>query len=226
MSGEQLPLDLGYRTSLGRENFLISSSNKEAVAWVDKWPDWPAFAMVIYGAKSCGKTHILHVWAERSAALVMDANDLTLSNIEDISNEHNAIAIDNIENIFGHAEQEEALFHLYNIFKETGKNLLLSSGLLPGQWEVSLKDLSSRLKSLMAVGIQEPDDTLLASVLLKLFSDRQLNVQEGVVSYLIPRIKRSMVFVTDVVERADKRALVEKRPVSIPLVREILKEIM
>ena len=41
MGAIQLPLDLGHRPALGREDFLVAPSNQGAVAWIDRWPDWP-----------------------------------------------------------------------------------------------------------------------------------------------------------------------------------------
>ncbi|MED5423417.1 MAG: DNA replication protein, partial [Pseudomonadota bacterium] len=53
----QIPLDLKHRTAYGREDFLISPCNQDAAAWIDKWPDWPAPALMLYGPAASGKTH-------------------------------------------------------------------------------------------------------------------------------------------------------------------------
>ena len=72
----QIPLDLVFRPAMAREDFFISFSNQEAVSWLDKWPDWPSPALVIYGEKSCGKTHLLHVWQKQSGADYILACDI------------------------------------------------------------------------------------------------------------------------------------------------------
>lgn len=65
----QLALDFPHRPSLGKEDFLIAPCNREAVAMIDKWPDWPYFAVCIYGPEGCGKTHLANVFANKVALL-------------------------------------------------------------------------------------------------------------------------------------------------------------
>jgi chromosomal replication initiation ATPase DnaA len=58
----QIPLDLPHRPAMGAADFLVASCNRDAVAWLDRWPDWPATALVIHGDEGCGKSHLTHVW--------------------------------------------------------------------------------------------------------------------------------------------------------------------
>ena len=54
-----------------------------------------------------------------------------------------------------------------------------------------MADLASRLRALPVVALTAPDDALLRAVLVKLFADRQLAVDESLVSFLATRIERS-----------------------------------
>src|SRR3546814_4523758 len=58
------------------EDFLVADSNAEAVGWLDRWPDWPAPALVIHGPAGCGKTHLTQVWRARSRAVPLAAEEL------------------------------------------------------------------------------------------------------------------------------------------------------
>ena len=49
-TSRQLVLDLPLRTALGRDDFLVTPSNAAAVAMIDRYPGWPAYAMVLMGA--------------------------------------------------------------------------------------------------------------------------------------------------------------------------------
>src|SRR6218665_1649918 len=69
---QQLPFDLGHRTAFARDDFWVSQSNSDAVAWLDKYPAWPAPALIIYGPRACGKTHLLKVWQNETGAAVYD----------------------------------------------------------------------------------------------------------------------------------------------------------
>ena len=62
---------------------------------------------------------------------------------------------------------------------------------------------------------------LMAVVLTKLFSDRQIFVPQEVVQFLLPRLERSFAAIRDIVDEIDRKALAEKRKVTVPLVRDI-----
>ena len=134
-----------------------------------------------------------------------------------------AVAMDRADRIAGPAA-EEALLHLYNRVVEAEGWLLLTGREPPGRWPMTLPDLTSRLRALPTVILAPPDDALLASVLVKLFSDRQLSVPEDVVPMLLSRIERSFAAARLVVAALDAKSLAEKRPISRQLVRDLLDD--
>lgn len=211
---QQLPFDLGHRTAFARDDFWVSDSNREAVAWIDKYPDWPAPLLVIHGPRACGKTHLLKVWQNETdaAAYVPEAVGALPA----------AVTVDGIDRLVGDPVREEALLHLYNIQKERGGHILAAAETPPRQWRFALRDLESRLLAAPAVAVGSPDDQLMAVVLTKLFSDRQLFVSQEVVQFLLPRLERSFAAMRDIAAAIDRKALAEKRPVTVPLVRELL----
>ena len=93
----------------------------------------------------------------------------------------------------------------------------------PTNWTIALPDLASRLRALPVVSIAPPDDVLLATVMMKLFADRQLAVDDRLISYLLARIERSFAAVQAVVAELDREALRLKRPVNRTLAAEILR---
>lgn len=209
---QQMVFDLPYRPAFGREDFYVSSSNEEAVAWIDRWPEWPAPALVLYGPASSGKTHLLSVWHQKTGAVPFSSG----GDFESAA----AVTVDDAAQYFQDAVAEQSLFHLYNVLKGRGGHMLLTSETAPGTWQIALKDLSSRLLAAPAVALQAPDDTLLAAVLLKLFKDRQLKIGEDVLSYLVPRMHRSLEEAARIVDILDKASLAEKRNITIPLIRQ------
>ena len=220
MKPEQIPFDLGHREAFEREDLWVSQSNAAAIAWLDKYPDWNAPALVVYGPPASGKTHLCHVWQKQTGAL--EVTPETLGDLRGINDFPQASIIDDAEQYIGNSEQETNLFHAYNAAKEAGAHILLTAARAPKEWDIQLPDLKSRLLAAPAVAISPPDSQLMDIVLAKLFSDRQLFVPQEVITFITARIERSFAALRVVAAEVDKKALSEKRPVTIPLAKEIL----
>lgn len=206
---QQLAFELPHRQALGVEDFLVSDSNAAAVALVDRWPDWPVGAVVIAGPAGSGKSHLANVWRLRSNAAVAAARDCTIASVPELA-AFGALVVEDI----GARGDDQALFHLLNLVREQRLAMLLTSHAAPGDLDVTLPDLRSRLKALPFATIAPPDDALLRVVLVKLFADRQLAVDPQVIAYLLLRMERSMEAARGLVAEVDRQALMLKRGVS------------
>lgn len=217
----QLVLDLPLRTALGRDDFLVTPSNAAAVAMVDRYPDWPHYGAVLVGAAGSGKSHLLEVWRQGSGAPLITAAEIGGSPPDQLL-AAGALAIDQAP---GAALDERALFHLLNLVRQLGGHVLFASEQDPAQWAVKLPDLASRLKALAIARLDPPDDALLRGVLVKLFADRQLAVEEQVLSYLMLRMPRSLEAARRLVAETDRLALAEKLPVTRSLAARVLQQL-
>jgi chromosomal replication initiation ATPase DnaA len=132
-----------------------------------------------------------------------------------------AVVIDDVEAILAQG-LERQLLHLYNHVAENRRHLLMTAGLAPARWDVRLADLRSRLNAAMACEIGPPDDPLIAAVLVKLFADRQLRIDDGVLAFLLARMERSFDAARRTVAALDSAALAGKRKITVPLAREVL----
>ena len=176
----QLALDLRHRKAFRREDFLVSPVNTDAVAWIDRWPNWPGRALGLFGPSQCGKTHLAHVFQAYADASFADVTS-SLWPMDAVGS--GALIIEGADLV-----DEHTLLHVMNFQREQGGTLLMTADLAPAQWGTDLADLASRLSALPAVGIAPPDDALLAGVLVKHFNDRQLAVSPNVVRYVAARI--------------------------------------
>jgi chromosomal replication initiation ATPase DnaA len=220
----QLILELALPPpTYAREDFVVSDGNREALAWIDRWPDWPAPALSLSGPAGCGKTHLGRIWAARSGATVMAGRDLEGMNVADLTDlaaASRAIMIEEAERA-----PERGLFHLYNLMRERGGHLLLISAEPPARWSIALPDLASRLRAAPAVGVAPPDDELLGSIILKQLADRQLHAGAGVVQYLVSHMERSADAARRVVAALDRRALIERREIDRRLATDVLADL-
>lgn len=217
----QLTLDLPRRTTFDRSDFLVSDCNIAVVDWIDRWPVWPCAALVVHGPPGCGKTHVSHLWRERASAVILAGEELTEAAIPGLFGRGLLrIVVDNADRA-----PERALLHLYNFCRERGGNLLITMRSAPELWKLELDDLRSRLRSAIVVGIEVPDDALLAAVLFKHFADRQLRVSPDVIAYVTRRVERSFTAAEAFAARLDAAALSGGKPVTIPLARKVLREL-
>ena len=218
MSGPgQLALDLGHRPALGRDDFLVVPGNADAVARIDRWPEWPAPALVVHGPAGCGKSHLAGVWQARTQAVVLDPEDGPGDPPDGVT----YCVIDGADTW----RDDAALFHLYNRIAERRGHLLVTARRPPALWRDRLPDLMSRLRAAPSAAIAAPDDALVAAVLVKLFADRQLRVGAEIVSYLMSRMERSVDAARRLVAAADEAALAARRNITVPLIREVLSRL-
>jgi chromosomal replication initiation ATPase DnaA len=214
----QLVLDLAHRQALGEEDFLVSSSNAAAIELIDAWPHWPHPAAVVVGPRGSGKSHLANVWRLRSAAHLVPAAELTDAVVAALA-ERSAVVVEDLDR---GASDERALFHLLNRARESGVFVLLTSRAAPGDMTFDIPDLRSRLRALPVVELQPPDEAVLKAVLVKLFCDRQLNVEPAVIEYISVRMERSMEAASRIVATVDRLALAMHRKVTRPLAAEAL----
>lgn len=203
------------------EDFLLSAANAGAMEVVDRWPQWVHPAAVVAGPAGAGKTHLAHVWAARSGAPLMPASELSDATI-DVLVAHGALVVEDVDRA---PFDQRVLFHLLNLTREKGASLLVTSRVAPGDLDIALPDLRSRLRALPLALIEAPDEALLRAVLVKLFSDRQLDVEPHVVAYLALHMERSMQAANEVVAEADRLALAKQRRVSRNVAAEALQNL-
>ncbi|MEX2617598.1 MAG: DnaA/Hda family protein [Alphaproteobacteria bacterium] len=215
---EQLVFDLPHRQALGAGDFFLAPCNRDAVGWLDRWPDWPAPALIIHGPAGSGKTHMAEVWRARSGARVVRNTDIAAQPLAAFDDGGKCWIVDGVAPGF----EETPFLHFYNAVAERGGHLLITSRSAPSRWSLALPDLRSRLTAAPAVAVGRPDDTLLAAVLVKLFDDRQLPVGPDVLTYLLARMERSFSAMHALVAALDRQALAEQKKVTVPMARNIL----
>jgi chromosomal replication initiation ATPase DnaA len=213
----QLALALAHDESFAREDFLAGASNADALNLIERWPDWPDRALALVGPEGAGKSHLAAIWAEASGARRLSARALGETDLLHAL-ATGALVVEDVADDLN----ERALFHLINLMREEEAYLLITARAAPSLWTVALPDLASRLRAIPAVTLTAPDDALLRAVLLKLFADRQLGVDESLISYLVTRIERSFAAARAAVDLLDHEALRLKRPVTRALAVEVL----
>ncbi|HEY1096106.1 MAG TPA: DnaA/Hda family protein [Alphaproteobacteria bacterium] len=203
------------------DNFIVSQSNRLAYDYVTKPQDWPATCLLIQGPTASGKTHLAQIFTAVTGAAQLNAANLGQPHWQ----RHRAYVVDNVDQFIGqNLAHEEALFHLYNAAKSNNDRLLLLSTQYPGYLNFLLPDLKSRLLASPQATLDMPDESLLKTLYVKLFADRQLAVKPDVIEYIIKRTARSFDAVQNLVQQLDQWALATNKPITIPVVSKFLQD--
>ena len=173
--------------------------------------------MLLIGPAGSGKSHLAHVWAARSKARILSETDIA----GDLSACVEAAAV--IDGADEPALPEAPLFHLLNLVREKGSWLLVTARQPADRWNLSTPDLLSRLRLAPSVTIEAPDEALVRMVLVKLFDDRQIRVDAGLIDYLTLRVDRSLGAVRSVVERLDTLGLSQGRRITRAMAFDVLR---
>jgi chromosomal replication initiation ATPase DnaA len=214
----QLPLDLPHHTSFTAEDFLEAPVNEKALAMVRLWPDWPQKALLLLGPRGSGKSHLGAIWARRAGARIFSARDLRLEILPELAASPTLL----LEDADLAAPREAEMFHLLNLAADKGVCLLMTAEKNPDRWGLATPDLLSRLRRAPTVAIAAPDEAFLRAILVKLFYDRQIRVDETVVDFLALRLERSFEAAQKIVAALDREGLARGRPVTRPLAAAVL----
>jgi hypothetical protein len=193
----QIALPLDWPVADADEDFLISDANRLAFEHLKRWTVWPVAATLLTGPRKSGKSLLGRIFVRKTGGRLFDDAE---------------------------RHEEEALFHAWNQAQQTRRPLLIIAHAPPPAWAITLPDLRSRLSATPQVEIGEPDDALIANLLMKLLGDRGVALPPEVPAWLLPRIERSFVAVQQAVETLDRAALSHHRRMTVAMARRALGE--
>ena len=205
----QLPLPLSYKTDYTKEDFLMADCYTEVMRWLSIYPNWYHHIFLILGSAGSGKTHIAKMFTPH----IYKAKDLTF---EDIIYMPNLCAVEDIDEV---GVDEKLLFHLYNYTAEKNKKVLMTARAMP-LWK--LPDLKSRMNIVPVGKITQPDDKMMMMLILKEITERQLDIDSGVIEFVLKHTERSFPAIQSFIENILKLSLAQKRKITIPLAKEAL----
>ncbi|HZG46108.1 MAG TPA: chromosomal replication initiator DnaA [Allosphingosinicella sp.] len=197
MQREQIPLPFQWPVADRDEDFLVTDANRLAFTHFTRWSSWPVMATLLTGPRKSGRSLLAHVFVRKTGGRLFDPAE-------------------------GHDEEE--LFHAWNDAQARRSPLVLIAEAPPPAWTIRLPDLASRIAATPQVAIEQPDDELIAGLILKLLADRGIAVPPEVGDFLVPRIERSYVAVQNVVDVLDRETLAGRKRMTLPAARQALAD--
>lgn len=226
---KQLPLEFSPHNSMGREDFMVSDCNRQAFNMIDAWPNWISGGLFVYGPQGCGKSHLAHLFADKvgqysqgkQSVAIVSAEQINMRNVKRIAEENSVIVV---EDVFPR-HNDEALFHLFNMFNEQGKYMLWTAESAANHLHFALPDLQTRLNMLPSVVIDEPDDMMLQMLIAKLFNDRQIIIGQDILNYILNNARRSFAYIIDLVKEIDEISLAYQSAVNYNIVKRAMENL-
>lgn len=216
-SSKQLLLDFPRQTKFDAADFMPMRCNAMALNAIEQALTNGSGGLFIHGPEGCGKSHLLHLAAERLGVPVH-----TPKTLPEDPTQLSCAVVDMVDEAT--RDEQEKLFHLYNHLM-AGRGLLILAGRHGADQLEGLPDLTSRLKTLNHVKMALPDSHQLELLLVKFAADRQLQIDAAVVRYLLRRAERSPRKLEGLMGKIDEASLTEKRAVTIPLVKQVVTQL-
>lgn len=229
---QQLALSVALRDDARFANFFLGQhvANQQAVfSLKQQWEPKGESLIYLHGPSGAGISHLLQAACHYAEGLGYSCIYLPLNELADYGpqvlegiEQLNLIAIDNVQQVVGNSEWEQALFHFFNRVRDLGNKLLLGADKPALQQPIQLPDLQSRL-SWGATFALHPlgDDEKLAALQLRA-KQRGLNLSEEVGRYILTRGPRDMSGVFNLLAQLDQASLEQQRKLTIPFVKPFL----
>jgi DnaA family protein len=228
----QIPLQLEPRRDSRFEDF-VTGPNHALVEAIKHMPDEPGSSVFLFGGEGSGKTHLLNALCYETRERQGRAFYLTLKRLPKDAiaslqglEKLDLVCVDDLHVIAGDKAWEEALFHCFNRVREANGRLLVSSRKRLSALNLGLPDLASRLAWGLRLPLMPLEDQDKLAVINLHSNALGFSLPEDVQKYLLKHHDRSMVALIQTVENLHQAALTNKRRITVPLAREVLKATM
>ncbi len=213
----QLLLNFKNNQNFNYDDFYVSKSNYFAFQLIEKWPKWEKNILNIYGEKFSGKTHLSNIFLNKNKGFKINEEEINENAYKKLKLYENIIIDD-----FDNKCDEKLMYSIFNLVDQDNKYLIINSINPINEINYKLNDLKSRSKNCLFAKIDYPDDELMFAIILKSFSDRQIQVDKKLIDFVIKRIDRSYSKIVDFIYKVDELSLKKKKAIDLKTIKEIL----
>lgn len=222
---KQLVFDITPPPQPTLENFVVGP-NAEVLAQVRALLAGQSAERFVYlwGGTGCGKTHLLQAVASAAAAQSWRVclNDAAAMCSEETAASSDIVLVDDVLQL--DADGQNRLFNILNRLRD-GSGLLVACGPYAPTHLKIRQDLSSRLAQSLVFQVKCLSDADKAEALRTHAQGRGFTLPHEVAAYLLRKWQRDIPSLLAVLDALDRYSLEVKRPVTVPLVREVLAQL-
>ena len=216
----QLIFKFPFKTKYYKQDFFVSSNNFSAYKLIESWPNWSSKWLNIFGASGSGKTHLTKILEKKITSVKLfsskDVDDSVISILENFE----CIIIDDFKNDI----DQKLLYSLLNQSKQLEKYILINSLKPLKNFQFQTNDLKSRINSFLPIGIELPTDDLLKVIIMKSFSDKQVNLEPKLCDYIIKNVDRSYEKMIKFLKDIDELSLSSGKSININLIKKVINK--
>lgn len=220
----QLLLDLRPEQTASFANF-VTGRNAELVARLATLAD-PGVSDQIYlwGPPGSGRSHLLRAalaaaQAQQRPACLIESVQLGAQLVPE---SNSLVILDDIEELNEIAQI--TLFRTFNTARQAGLSLLMSGNQPPLRLQPALReDLRTRIGSALIYEVQPLNETEKAAALRRHGAERGMSLDDSLIDYLLRHGRRDLPTLLAVLDALDRTSLELQRPLTLPLLREILQ---
>ena len=225
---QQLPLDFKNTQTktfidfLEGKNFVVLKSLKSFI-------DSDETLFYLWGETGSGKTHLLQAYvtqllASEKTAVIIKPSELDQRQNVQLIEMFDIVCIDNVENIAQNKAREEALFFWINEIKQAGKKIILAGQLSNNSPQWQLPDLRSRLQAGRTHELKTLNREDSLTVFKQQAENKGIKIDSKIENYLKNNCDMNMSYLSSLLVKLDEATLVEKKQVTIPLLKKIVLE--
>ncbi len=227
--GRQLPLDFRPDRRAVLSRFMVCAANRELDQALARFQagEGPNF-LYIYGPPEEGRSHLLQgvcqSLAEGMRSYYLPLAELCSfppSALMDGLDASGLLCLDDLEAAVGDIHWERALFHYFNRSQRQGGRLLSVAALAPNTLSPRLPDLASRLSAGAVYHLSPLGEEERADLFRQRIRERGLQLEEGVLQFILNRSHRSTGSLLAILERLDRASMAARRRLTVPFVKEV-----
>ena len=216
----QLIFKFPFKTKYYKQDFFVSSNNFLAYKLIESWPNWSSKWLNVFGASGSGKTHLTKILEKKIQNVKLFSSKDVDNNVISILENVECVIIDDFQNDI----DQKLLYSLLNQSKQLEKYILINSLKPLKNFQFKTNDLKSRINSFLPIGIELPTDDLLKVLIMKSFSDKQVNLDSKLCDYIIKNVDRSYEKMIKFLKDIDELSLSSGKSININLIKKVINK--
>lgn len=171
------------------KNFIIHDGNREAFEFIKSLNNSNANVFLLSGPEKSGKTYLCNIWQKMVGAIFIDLKTFDLCydefalSVEKVILPNGKYILEDLSDV-----DENKLLYFLNIISEKHCVLLMTSKKNVSDFSFVINDLKSRFKNIINIKLYELNESSKKKIILKLFADKQMNVDSDVLNFVSEKI--------------------------------------